>query len=436
MLDNFLMTISYVVSFIPAVRLLYHPFERVMPSKKLYCMHLAMFGLFLLLFAETFVWFVHFTADDVFYKVNSGLFYLLFWGVLLLFNKEKRVAILFNFGIVGICILMLSGIAAFAVDLFPMKYRMLELAIFYYSLLGFFYIPLRWFISRNTDTLLPIRKGSEWSDIWMLPFSILMVSVFSAPIESHTATMFELICRLMCGVFAMFISYYLSHSREVQIEKNRIMTVLEDQKEYYEELSKSLQAERKVRHDFRHAIMAIRTYIDQNDQEGLVAYCERLLENSSNNAEIPYTGNPVADGIFYRYSQLAKENNVNFRVNGIITDNSVDDMDVCLILGNALENALEACCRMKEGERRIEVWLEEKENLLTVIVQNTYQGNIRNHKGKLFSEKRNGQEEGFGLRSIRETCEKYGGTVHVNYENNEFHLMMFLNKADKEQLEK
>ena len=436
MLDKILITISYIVSFIPAARLLYYPFESVMTPKRRRCMHLVMLGVFLILGVWSFFWFSHFEVDDVFYKVNSGFFYLLLFGVLLFFNQERHVAVLFNFGIVGICIMTLSGIAAFVVDTFPMKYNMVELAIIYFALVAIFYLPFRWFIARNTETLLPIRKGSEWSDIWMLPFSILIVSVFSAPLENHKATLFELICRLMCGVFAMFICYYLSHSREVQIEKQRIMSVLEDQKEYYEELSRSIQAERKVRHDFRHAIMAIRTYIDRNDKDGLVAYCEKLLENASYNTEIPHTGHPVADGIFYRYSQLAKENNVTFVLNGRICDDSIDDMDVCLILGNALENALEACCRVKEGERRIEVWLEEKETLLTVIVQNTYQGNIRNHKGKLFSAKRGGQEEGLGLRSIRETCEKYGGTVHVNYENNEFHLMMFLNKADKEKMVK
>lgn len=432
MLDELLMTIAYVISFVPAVRLLYYPFERVMPAKKIHQMHLIMLGLFLLLFGETFIWFVYFSVDDIFYKVNSGVFYLLFFGLLYIFNKEKRVAILFNFGVVGICILTLSSIAGFAVDTFPMKYLILELALTYYVLLAIVYVPVRWFIERNTETLLPIRKGSEWSDIWMLPFSILIVSVFSVPLENHKLTLFELICRLMCGAFAMFISYYLSHSREVQLEKQRIMATLEDQKEYYEELSKSVQAERKVRHDFRHAIMAVRTYIDRNDKDGLAAYCERLLETSSCNMEMPYTGHPIADGIYYRYSQLAKENNISFVLNGRIRDDSIDDMDVCLILGNALENALEACCRMKEGERRIEVWLEEKETLLTITVQNTFTGNIRSHKDKFFSAKRSGQEEGFGLRSIREVCEKYGGTMHVDYENNVFHLMMFLNKSDKE----
>ncbi len=424
--DDLLVTISYALSFVPAVSLLYFPFHKVMNSKAKRNLWISAIAMFAIMFAGTFCFIHLFGMSDLFYKLNSGIFYCLFLFLLLCCCKERKTAILFNFGIVGIVFLSLSGVTYYFVELFSFRYIYLGMTMVYFGILLVFYIPVLCFINRNTKMLISIVKGGDWDNIWFLPFSIMLVCALSIPIEGHAKSIFEVLCRLMCGVFAIFISHSLSSSREEQLEKQRLVTELSSQKEYYKALSQKFQEEKKARHDFRHAVMAVRSYIDADDKDGLVQYCEKLLENSMYGTDIPFSGNSVADGILYRYSLMAKDNNVRLEITGSVGNDVIEDMDMCVLLGNALENAFEACLRVQEDECRIGVRIEESVELLSITISNTFDGKINKRKEQILSRKR-ANEPGIGLQSIRAICEKYSGTMHVTYDEKEFNIMMLLN---------
>jgi len=204
------------------------------------------------------------------------------------------------------------------------------------------------------------------------------------------------------------------------------LTELTSQKEYYKEISRTIREERRVRHDFRHAVLAIRSYIDEDDKDGLKNYCEKLLDNSVIRSDISFLGNSVADGILYRYTLLCEENNVKIESSGALTEDIIDDMDMCVLLGNAMENALEACQRMKADNKWIRVKIEESPLLLSIAISNSYEGEIEKRKDAILSSKRK-HEKGIGLQSMRMICEKYNGAMHVTYDDVEFHIMLLLN---------
>lgn len=423
---------SYVMSFLPSVVFLYLPFRKVMTKQKKKIFELGAFFLIILLIIVAYFVISIFGMSDLFYKLNSGTFFFLFLFWVLHCCKEKKAAILFNFGVIGIIILLIAGLASYIVDHIPMQLVFLEMSMIYFGLLALISIPMFLLLNHNAKLLMSIVEGGDWNDIWFLPFSIMIVCAFSTPMESHANNIFDVLCRLMCGLFAIFISQYLSHSREAQIEKNNLLTELSSQKEHYKEISRKMKEDRKIRHDFRHAIMAIRSYIDADDKDGLVSYCEKLLENSVYGETIPFSGNSVADGIFYRYMLLTSEENIRFDIKGTLRNDVIDDMDMCVLLGNALENALEACRYVNSKDKWIGVQIEESETLLTITIRNTFDGNIKRKKGKIFSRKRE-NEEGIGLQSIRLICERYGGLLYVSYDEDIFQVMMFLNlaKSDK-----
>lgn len=429
--DEIVMTISYVFTFVPSMMLLYFPFHKVMKKKDKLIYFGGSIAIVVMLSVAAFLHITNFGMQDVFYKTNSAFFYILTMFLLIYCCKEKKAAVLFNFGTIGIVLLTISGITSYVAEQFPVKWFHLEMNLLYFGVFALVSIPFIYYIKHNTKLLLSIEKGGEWNEIWFLPVSIMVACAFSTPIESHVDNILDVLCRVTCGVFAIAVSQYLSHSREAQTEKHRLRTELNSQKEYYKEISRKLQQDRKVRHDFRHAIAAIRTYIDEDNKDGLVAYCEKLLDNSNVSSDVLYSGNSVADGILYRYKLLCEEGGIQIHTDGILSDDIIDDMDLCLLLGNALENAYEACQRMNGDKKWIKVKLEESSALLSIAITNSFDGKVSKRKDKFLSSKRR-SEPGFGLQSIREICEKYNGTLHITYDEDEFDIMMLLNVNKKE----
>lgn len=423
---DLVIVVTYVMSFLPAILFLYFPFRKVIEKKKrivfvigtiLLCCLMTIVSLFLV---------ESFGMSDLHYKLCAGAFYFFLLILMLYCSKETGTAILFNFGCIGIVILSVSGLACYVRDCFPVKYYYLEMNLLYFGIMACVSVPFYLFLRHNTKLLLPIKNRADWSNIWFLPVSIMVVCALSSPLETHVSNVFDVIARLMCGILAIFLSQYLSHNREAQREKGKLMTELSSQKESYKALSKSMQDDRRVRHDFRHAILAIRSYIDEDDKDGLTAYCEKLLENSVVHSEIPFLGNSVVDGILYRYTQLCKEAQITFETEGVLTEDIIEDMDMCVLLGNLMENALEACKRMKGENKWIHVGLEESEQLLTITISNSYEGKIVRKKDSFLSFKRS-NEKGIGLQSVKRICEKYHGTVHVTYDDEVFNVMLLLN---------
>jgi len=97
-------------------------------------------------------------------------------------------------------------------------------------------------------------------------------------------------------------------------------------------------------------------------------------------------------------------------------------MDLCIIIGNFLENAVEACQRMEEGEKFIRIRSLIQGDYLTIVVENSFDGDWKEQDGVYLSRKREGTEntpfEGIGIASVKSICEKYGGRIVINADDN------------------
>lgn len=108
---------------------------------------------------------------------------------------------------------------------------------------------------------------------------------------------------------------------------------------------------------------------------------------------------------------------------------SISDQDLCIILGNALDNAVTAAGSY-EGERYIEVLSEKKHDMLLLTVDNSFDGILLQEKGKIYSKKRAKGEEGIGILSIRKLCEKNGGASKFEADGNHFQASFLLKNLD------
>ena len=106
-----------------------------------------------------------------------------------------------------------------------------------------------------------------------------------------------------------------------------------------------------------------------------------------------------------------------------------DRVDVCALFANALDNAMEACMRLPEGERRITLVARLEKGMLAVRVRNPCAGRLAADfaaDGILRTTKEDVKNHGFGLRSIGEVVKKYGGNMEIEQKGEELELFLYL----------
>lgn len=232
---------------------------------------------------------------------------------------------------------------------------------------------------------------------------------------------------------ASFITYFVilrMLSRTVRnahlAERLHISNVqISMQRELYESLRRTVEDTRRLRHDFRHHMAALKGYADKNDCAGVSRYLNSFLDDFF--TEDPLCENYAVDAIARHYVTLAKKAGAEIQVAIDLPQNlAVLESDLCVVLGNLLENAVEACQRQIGGGRFIRIRAAiVGHSMIAITIQNSYTGDIRQSGEAFLSSKRDG--EGIGISSVRAIAERYSGTVKFEYGNGLFRASVLLN---------
>lgn len=334
---------------------------------------------------------------------------------------------LFVSGVVFTCNYVLMSIPDFIGSVLPELSDMAHFFIIedtYLIILLITHYPLFKMLYNTVAPFLKLDIGNYWNTIWFIPLALFGSRLIALSENSFPSSVSQLIGDLLSAavIILMCMSIGADHIR--MRERQIVDKQLADQKLHYAELKIRVEDARRTKHDFKHHIAAIHHYVDIDDKDGLRNYCNDLLDRSTVQDKIPYTGNAAADGVLYHYTQLAKDQGVSFRYSGTIHSNGISDIDLCVLLGNALDNALEGCMTI-EDKRSIDVISHSEKTLLSVVVHNTFDGRVDSSEKGVFSRKEK-DRIGVGLLSMQHICEKYGGTFDTNWEGNTFTLMFIL----------
>lgn len=194
------------------------------------------------------------------------------------------------------------------------------------------------------------------------------------------------------------------------------------------EIELSILQIRDIKHNMKNNLNAILAYIENRDYERATQFINEIMESSGMGLmKISNTGNVVIDSLINYWSTVAEKYGINFITEFYIPMQiPFKGVDLCLILGNALENAVEAT-RCSEYMKYIQIGIRyDKENLL-LSVKNSFDGYVKRNKyGKLKSAKIDVENHGIGLETIHRITERYQGTVIVDVVENDFTLKVLL----------
>lgn len=213
-------------------------------------------------------------------------------------------------------------------------------------------------------------------------------------------------------IFYMYDS--LQKNYEVIYEKKLLEQAVKAQHSELELLQESQNRIRYLQHDFKNHLISIVNYAKKADNQGLIHYIEDGLGFLSFHQQFVDTGNSEIDSILNYKLQEMKNKNVHLKCSITIPkDLKINVFDLNIILGNLLNNAIEA---IEKAERKyffINIYFEK--NILFIHIENTYDGNIIKEKETLMTTKEEKQLHGLGLKSVSSILEKYDGDIIYDY---------------------
>lgn len=199
--------------------------------------------------------------------------------------------------------------------------------------------------------------------------------------------------------------------------------------QYIEDKKDEAEKMKEMRHDMKQKIFLMKDLLNKKQYVELKKFYDQLTEELEiSKAEIANTGNIAVDGMINSKYAIAKQQEINMMVNlDIPSELPFINTDLCIILGNALDNAIEACTRSKIKEMWIKVIMKYDNGNLLILIENSFDGILeKKSTGGFFTLKKDKESHGFGMQSIQRVVNKYNGFSNFSAKNEIFYLRIIL----------
>ena len=189
---------------------------------------------------------------------------------------------------------------------------------------------------------------------------------------------------------------------------------------HYAEVENMYRQMRGWRHDYRSHIQVMKAHAAQGNWQAVAAYLDQLETDLAAVDTVVKTGNPMADAILNSKISLARSKGIPVRADASVPVKlSISELDLCVILGNLFDNAIEASLALPEEERLIRVYMDMKGTQLYISCTNFTATGKRQKTGGLFRSTK-GEGHGFGLVRMDAIIERLGGYLTRNSEDGAF----------------
>lgn len=222
--------------------------------------------------------------------------------------------------------------------------------------------------------------------------------------------------------------YRLSRQREMELEIARLK---QDQAEIlerdYQALSRTYEDNAKLYHDLHNHIEAIYQCLTQGDTQEAIRYCEDLRTPVREISQTVWTGDKAIDYLISSKMALAEQEQIRTKVNIEYPHNTnIRSVDLTTILGNLLDNALDAAKAAPDKVRFLNLTIRRINAMLIIKVENGY-GNVpKQENGNLITSKAEKASHGWGLKSVQTAADRYDGTITTDYKDGVFQSVVTL----------
>jgi len=258
--------------------------------------------------------------------------------------------------------------------------------------------------------------------LWFLFLSIPILSVFFVFIFLIQLSLFFAAISIIFLFIINFIILYYQDALSTNYQIKLQSTLDVQEKEYYFTQNKlmieTVEMVKSIRHDMKLHLATLRDFA--TDHPEMICYINSLIGELEKSEIHSDTGNVAFDSVINFKLKSVKEDGIAIHLDIFVPMLiGIETADIVIILGNLLDNALDAVARVADKFIKVHI-LYEKGNLL-IKVENSFNGNVKTNKetGELETLKTN-NDHGYGLKNIRQSARKYDGTVNLSYDNKVF----------------
>ena len=239
------------------------------------------------------------------------------------------------------------------------------------------------------------------------------LNLYYNQIFSHVGIcILALLC--MCG-----LSFYLFGMDRIDIEQKK-KEQYRSHAAFYQMLEEQYRNLERLRHDLKNHVIGLQRLIDNCEWDKLSDYLHKMADFGDIEYADDLTGKRIVDAIVYYKHQQAKEDCIRWECSvHVPPECPIDDFDLCIIFGNLLDNALEACKKLPEEFNpfiHVHAYMVKKCLLIEVV----------NSMKAASGMKRSDYSYGTGLRNVKDVLDKYSGTLHINTDDHTFRISLLV----------
>lgn len=306
-----------------------------------------------------------------------------------------------------------------------------------------FYLT-RFMIKRTKKDSTYSLKWNEWFVLLIIPvisiFTMSFVSLIIINIEDqlspmqHIFSILSILGILMTNslVYVLYVNMQKDHAK--QLEYIILQQAFKSQEKSVEETKILYQSVRSIRHDLKQHFQVALTMLHSGKINEAVDYMEKyndtVLDGISNKV---FCDNDVVNYIINSKSKICSDRHIKIYIYIANEIPEFSDLDLCVLLGNALDNAIEGVSG--EGNNEIYLELRNVDNFFMISVKNTIINSVLEDNPNLISKKNEKEVHGLGILSMKEVVQKYNGSIEFYESDNKFCCDMLLDIPDNMQFE-
>ena len=369
--------------------------------------------------------------------LNLALFLLIAYAVSLLYNVKWYTRILLSFTVTALSITSELITNFIFITFFSISLETTVSGVFY--ILGLLLskmilLFIIFLIRTNVKKALFANSSKRILPTLLIPLSsILMITLIyycliQIEVISSSLVFAVLICCTLNIVFNIIVFYFVEHiynDAQKDIELGVAQGIIAKQSEQYNHLLESNLEIKAIRHDYNNITTGLISEIEKGNYDVALVELYKLKQSFKESALLS-NNIGIVHMLVNQKTALAKESDITIDfeyhdLNKIV----ISDIDLAIILGNALDNAIEASALLPSGiERRIRLSVKVHNNIISVLIKNNVAQNV--DVTNLRSTKASQSMHGFGVESMRQLVKKYRGELIFNCENRVFETCIVL----------
>lgn len=272
---------------------------------------------------------------------------------------------------------------------------------------------------------------------WLLILAVLFISIiisffltFVAMQEIPNNTRWLIVMCILGMVVINIVTVYLVVNlsrKNSAVRENQLLRIQQKyQQQYMETAEKQYETIRKLRHDFKNHNIVISSLLDNEDFEKAKQYINDYLKQLSVSGTFVNTNNNIVNAIINCKAEIAKSLEIETSIITVSDFSGIDDLDLCSLISNMFDNAIDACRMVKEN-KQIYFSVKKEDLSYTFCMKNSIAGSVIKDNPDLITTKKDKHLHGLGTKIIRDIAKKYNGMVDF-FEKDDFFICYIILK--------